>query len=144
MNTTNEKLQQIVWLSQLDLSGCNKVILAGHHPAKSSGMHKKPYFPLNLFLNYAISFADIYIAGHDHHLSYEGLFRGVHQFVSGAAGQLRPLNKDLTEWGASRLGYLTLSEDDDSFRFDFWGLGNTGEKKRLHSEIIQYSSLAND
>lgn len=144
MNTTSGKFSQLIWLSKLKLEDCEIVALTGHHPLKSSGKHKSPYFPLNIFLKYAVSKAQVYIAGHDHHLSYEGIVNGVHQFVSGAAGQLRTLDQELPVWGKSQLGYLTMVSQEDSYNFQFWGLNDQGDKDLLYSKKIEPSSLASE
>lgn len=141
LNTTNDKFAQANWLSGLELESCQGVILLGHHPLKSSGKHAKPYFPLSIFLKYAASKADVFISGHDHHLSYEGKVGGTHQFVSGAAGQLRKLDESIPVWGKSQLGYLTY--DVDRFLFTFWGLGKGGEKEKLFAQKIPLGALAN-
>lgn len=144
INTTDSKIPQAYWLGKLDLSDCRFSILLGHHPATSSGKHKKPYFPLNLFLDYAVSFSKIYIAGHDHHLSYEGVYKGTHQFVSGAGGQLRGLNKDIPVWGESQLGFLTMLERDNALEFIFVGLGEDGRRETLFVKKIPLDSLVKD
>lgn len=141
MNTTDYKLQQMLWLKSLNLEGCKHKVLLGHHPAKSSGKHKNPYFPLSLFLKYAMSFTNIYVAGHDHHLSYEGQVDGVHQFVSGAGGQLRSVNEELAVFAKSRLGFIKIVPNGTELLFELIGLDD-GEHKVLFSKKLT-SSLAN-
>ncbi len=142
LNTTDRKFAQANWLSGLDLKACEGVVLLGHHPLKSSGKHKNPYFPLNIFLKYAASKAQVYISGHDHQLSYEGVAGGVHQFISGAGGQLRGLDESLPVWGKSQLGYLTYSVDNKNFTF--WGLQDDGSKQKLFEKKIDLGALAKD
>lgn len=144
LNTTDFKLRQVAWLRSLDLRSCKENILVGHHPIKSSGKHKKAYFPLSLFLDYALSYANVYISGHDHHLSYEGEHKGTHQFVSGAAGQLRPLDEKKTVWGKSQLGYLVVSGEAGNLDFSFWGLKKEGGKELLFTKKISNRALANE
>ncbi|MEX0798511.1 MAG: metallophosphoesterase [Bacteriovoracaceae bacterium] len=144
MNTTDFKARQLFWFSSLDFDGCKASVLVGHHPAKSSGKHEKPYFPLNLFLDYALSYGQAYIAGHDHHLSYEGKYQGVDQFVSGAAGQLRAVDKEKAVWAKSQLGYMTLTASGNKAEVAFWGLKEEGGKEELFSKEIFARSLAND
>ena len=141
MNTTDFKVQQMLWLNSLNLNGCKHKILLGHHPAKSSGKHKSPYFPLNLFLNYAMSFTNIYVAGHDHHLSYEGEVNGAHQFVSGAGGQLRSVNEELAVFAKSRLGFIKITQEGDDLVFGLIGLEENKRKVLFTKKIT--SALAN-
>lgn len=139
LNTVDHRMEQLLWLKDLDTDGCKVNVLAGHHPAISSGKHEDAFFPLNLFLNYALGRADIYVSGHDHHLSYEGKHRGVHQFISGAAGKLRPVDESKAVWAKSRHGYLTMEEEGDRLVFRFWGLdAESGGKELLHVKKIRF------
>lgn len=142
LNTTDQKFIQADWLSGIDVSACDQTLLLGHHPLKSSGKHLKPYFPLNIFLEYAASKADVFVSGHDHHLSYEGRVGEVHQFVSGAAGQLRALDASIPVWGKSQLGYLTYEPAKGAFTF--WGARPDGSREKLYTKKIERAALAND
>ncbi|MCO4753225.1 MAG: metallophosphoesterase [Bacteriovoracaceae bacterium] len=143
MNTTDYKVQQLWWFAKLKMNSCKQKVLLGHHPAKSSGKHKSPYFPLNLFLQYAMSYANVYVAGHDHHLSYEGKVNGIDQFVSGAGGQLRDVNEELAVFAKSRLGFIKITEISTGLELSLIGLED-GERKVLYSKKITNRSLAND
>lgn len=138
LNTVDHRLEQILWLKNLDLKGCEEKILIGHHPIVSSGKHKGAYFPLNLFLGYAASKADVYVSGHDHQLSYEGKISGIHQFISGSAGKLRPVDEDKAVWAKSKHGYLVMEKRAGELIFTFWGIdpNKSGQKQKLFIQKI--------
>lgn len=87
---------QMTWLEKAltDSTAKYKIVL-GHYPLYSSGMHgTKADFTLVLrnilepvFARHGV---DMYLAGHEHHYEKSFPIQGVHHFVSGAGGKLRP------------------------------------------------------
>ncbi len=83
------------------------VIAFGHHPQQSYGAHQMPDEPLAGFLDRVLcGHVDVYFAGHDHDKQVLRPRCGVHQVVSGAAGQLRPVGSGPeTLFARSSLGF---------------------------------------
>ena len=83
---------QLAWLEpELKNSGSDWKIAYFHHPLYSSGMHGSQtdlrVLLEPLFLNYGV---DAVFSGHEHFYQRIKPQKGIHYFVSGAAGQLRP------------------------------------------------------
>jgi len=91
---------------------CDFTIASGHHPFKSSGSHGNAQWQLGWFFeDELIGKVDLYISGHDHHLSDEGEINGTRLLISGAAGLLYDLKKPSADrrFAASKLGFITLN-----------------------------------
>jgi hypothetical protein len=84
--------KQLLWLDgALAASTARWKIVYGHHPIYSEGAHEDNNIKIAQLLPVLRGRADIYLAGHDHdmqHLKPEG---GLHFFVAGSGGQLRPI-----------------------------------------------------
>lgn len=119
IDTNWYKIKMYKWLrSELKKNkGCRKKIVFGHHPYKSSGSHGDANPARKLLMRYGfMGKADLYIAGHDHQLSDEGIVRGTRQLISGAGAKLRPLKKN-PEWGVSELGFVSLDLKEMTYTF---------------------------
>jgi len=83
------------------------VVALGHHPLRSSGQHGDAFGEQRMWLRGRLcGRVDVYIAGHDHNKEILEPECGVHQVVSGAGGQLRPISpKAGSIWAASTLGW---------------------------------------
>jgi len=120
---TNKGLdEQVDWLRVVKNDyPCPKTILVGHHPYLSQGEHgdatgkRKDFYEEILQLNF-----DAVVAGHDHHLSYEGKTKNTHHFITGAGAKLRDFDQVREKtWGVSKLGFLVY---DGSWAF--FGINN--------------------
>jgi Calcineurin-like phosphoesterase len=83
---------QLAWLeAELKNSGSDWKIAYFHHPLYSSGMHGSQtdlrVLIEPLFVTYGV---DAVFSGHEHFYQRIKPQKGIHYFVSGAAGQLRP------------------------------------------------------
>ena len=83
---------QLAWLEpELKNSGSDWKIAYFHHPLYSSGMHGSQtdlrVLLEPLFLKYGV---DVVLSGHEHFYQRIKPQKGIHYFVSGAAGELRP------------------------------------------------------
>ena len=95
---------QLAWLEQeLKASGSDWKIAFFHHPLYSSGMHGSQTdlrtIVEPLFIKYGVNAV---FSGHEHFYQRIKPQHGIHYFVSGAAGQLRPgdiRKADFTEVG---------------------------------------------
>ena len=90
---------------------CEFSIATGHHPYRSSGSHGNASWQLDLFFDQElIGKIDLYLAGHDHHLSDEGAVAGTRLLISGAAGNKYKLKKPSAnkQFAVSKYGFLTL------------------------------------
>jgi len=97
------------------------VIALGHHPLRSSGQHGDAEGELRDWLRAILcDRVDVYISGHDHNKEVLEPECGVHQIISGAAGQLRDVEaKEGSIWAASTLGWAWLIMRDDSLALSF-------------------------
>ncbi|MBD66651.1 MAG: hypothetical protein CME62_15690 [Halobacteriovoraceae bacterium] len=142
-------IAQLRWLNSLEESHkgrCRLKFGFGHHPRYSVGHHGDAYFAVRTFLDRALKGFDAYFAGHDHHLSDEGVIEGTHHFISGAGGKLRSIVSPARPWAVKKSGFLELifraPENADSFfEFKFQGLTSEGELQELHSGEIEHQNL---
>ncbi len=110
----HKRLPQTHWLRramQRQQKSCRFSIAAGHHPYISSGSHGAASWQLAKVLKEEIfGSVDLYLAGHDHHLSDEGEVDGTRQLISGSAGLLYELGEpsETKQFAASKPGFLTL------------------------------------
>lgn len=112
------KKLQIKWLPHITpfiekkCSG-KKLVGWGHHPYLSSGMHGEAMEgEFKSFMDkWIIGKVDSYIAGHDHHLAYEGKTQKTHHFVSGGGSQNRMVLDENSpqKYSSNGLGFLQLS-----------------------------------
>lgn len=112
LDTTYVEKKQLDWLEQ-ELKGSNDdwKIAYFHHPLYSSGRRHGSDPELQdvlepLFVKYGVN---VVFAGHDHFYERITPQKGIHHFVSGAAGQLRRGN--IRESGLTVKGY----DQDQSF-----------------------------
>ncbi len=101
---------QMAWLTQkLSTDKLTQRIVVGHYPIHSSGMHGD-----NEFMNAKVSpllcgKADVYAAGHDHHLEHTVTDCGVVQIVSGAGAETRTVEKQArSQFASASLGFTYL------------------------------------
>lgn len=102
--------QQLEWLREgLNAEKTGHRIVFGHYPIHSGGMHgdnkvlKEHVAPL------LCGKADIYAAGHDHHLEHATTDCGVIQIVSGAGAETRPVTPTTrTKFASASLGFAYL------------------------------------
>jgi tartrate-resistant acid phosphatase type 5 len=143
LDTNAYFIRQIKWLKKTAsiLKNCQYTIMMGHMPYISSGKHgNAPGMFKKFFKNTILKYADAYIAGHDHHLSDEGVHGGVHHFVSGAGAKLRGLKRKPDVWGESKLGFMTINVErntDLKLRFEFITVDvNSGDRSLAHSGYL--------
>ena len=89
-------------------SDCEASVVLGHSPYKSSGAHGDASGSLKKFLEIIVGKVDIFVAGHDHNLAYEGEVKGTHQYVSGSGGKLRKIKRSGAPFIESKFGFLEL------------------------------------
>ncbi len=108
--------EQLVWLEQeLGESDADWVIVSGHKPLFSYGLHGF-YSPLILRLQPLFNHkVDLYLAGHEHDLQILGPVEDVYYIVNGSAADVRNTSVgNLTQFAASKRGFMSLlisSED---------------------------------
>jgi len=93
-------------------NSCEFSIATGHHPYRSSGSHGNASWQLKLFFDVElIGKVDLYLSGHDHHLSDEGRVKATQLLISGAAGahkyELKKASANL-RFAVSKYGFLIL------------------------------------
>jgi len=118
IDTNGVKFKQWKWLrKEVKKDTCRKKIVFGHHPYRSSGDHGDVNFIKKAMYRYAfIGKVNLFVAGHDHHLSDEGTKRGTRLLISGAGGKLRPLAKKPV-WGVSDYGFVVVDSSNDTYTF---------------------------
>ena len=116
----HKRYAQTRWLRKaLDTvkNSCKFSIASGHHPYRSSGGHGNASWQLNLFFEEElIGKIDMYLSGHDHHLSDEGTVDGTRLLISGAAGAHKYDLKEPSEdkqFAISEYGFLTIQFNRD-------------------------------
>lgn len=106
---------QVEWLKNSMLNQqqtCKFSIALGHHTYRSVGKHGNAEGMVKQVLEETvIGKVDLYVAGHDHNLSDEGLVEDTHLLVSGSAGKRRRLYSDVAagNWALSANGYTVLT-----------------------------------
>ncbi len=110
-----KRYTQTLWLRNAmsaATNSCEFSIATGHHPYRSSGSHGNASWQLNLlFEEELIGKVDLYLSGHDHHLSDEGTVKATRLLISGAAGAHKYKLKQPSEnlrFAVSKYGFLTL------------------------------------
>ena len=143
----NHRQSQKEWLQKVNKKfkkNCKFKLAFGHHPYLSSGQHGSARPELKKFLDdYIIGQYDMYLAGHDHNLAYEGEVKKTSLVVSGAGAKLRPLRtkfKSKEKFNASKLGYVVLttsrsSEGKSDLAIEFKYLEN-GKMKSGFKKIL--------
>ena len=122
---------------------CDFTIAIGHHPFISSGSHGDASWQLADVLDEEVfGTVDLYLAGHDHHLSDEGVIEGTRQLISGAAGLLYPLGtaSSSRQFAVSKLGFLTLQfsrNDEDRIIADYAFYSVTPDSKGGYSDLVK-------
>jgi acid phosphatase len=101
---------QLEWLTQLlNTQKLAHRIVVGHYPIHSSGMHGDNAFMRDNVAPILCGRADIYAAGHDHHLEHTVTDCGVVQIVSGAGAETRPVKQQpRTLFASASLGFTYL------------------------------------
>lgn len=140
------QLKQKLWLKKLKeelKDHCSATIALGHHPVWSAGDHgdANKYFARFAKKQLAGVF-DMYIAGHDHHLSHEGESKGTTFLVSGAGAKLRPLKYPARgPFAKSVLGYVVVEVQKDQgktfLNYQFKGVDSEGKPYLLFEEEKQ-------
>jgi tartrate-resistant acid phosphatase type 5 len=125
---------------------CEYVITLAHHPIISSGKHGNAHkLRMKFFKKTVLPYADAHIAGHDHHLSDEGVYKNVHHFVSGAGAKLRGLKRKPKVWGASKLGFMMITVERDEglrLKYDFITVEKqTGQMNNPQSGYLQKRAI---
>ena len=117
----HERQPQTLWLRKtLEklANSCKFSIGTGHHPYRSSGSHGDASWLLSVFFeDELIGKIDLYLSGHDHHLSDEGTANGTRLLISGAGGGHKYKLKEPSEdkqFAISKFGFLTLQLSRDS------------------------------
>jgi tartrate-resistant acid phosphatase type 5 len=109
------------WLKdQLKNNQCRLKLAFGHHPYKSSGEHGNASLFLKYFLQqHVIGKMDVYFAGHEHQLSYEGIIENTHLFISGSFAKSRKIIKNTT-FASNENGFLilTINQNDQGYLLD--------------------------
>lgn len=116
----HERQPQTAWLRKTlkkMANSCKFSIGTGHHPYRSSGSHGDASWLLSLFFeDELIGKIDLYLSGHDHHLSDEGTVNGTRLLISGAGGghkyKLKEPSAD-KQFAVSKYGFLTLQFSHD-------------------------------
>ena len=118
---------QIRWLEEeveRQKDQCEFSIAVAHHPLFSSGERDRANPQLAIFLeNYVFGTFDIYITGHNHVLADEGEQKKTLQLIS-ATGALpggSPLETDKGKFNIETPGYLKMTIDDNTARYEFVG-----------------------
>jgi tartrate-resistant acid phosphatase type 5 len=84
-------------------------VVFGHYPIHSSGMHGDNAFMSSQVAPLLCGTADIYAAGHDHHLEHAVTDCGVVQIVSGAGAETRPVQRNQkSKFAKASLGFTYL------------------------------------
>ncbi len=112
---------------------CDFIFSFSHHPYISSGKHggANPFNKL-FFKKYILGKSFAHFAGHDHHLSYEGVKAGTHHFVTGAGGKLRPVRAlQFPKFAISTLGYINLIYMGGYYKYEFIGLSGNNKREVL-------------
>ncbi len=130
----HKRYAQTRWLRKaLDTvkNSCKFSIATGHHPYRSSGGHGNASWQLSLFFEEElIGKIDMYLSGHDHHLSDEGTAGGTRLLISGAAGAHKYDLKEASEdkqFAISEYGFLIIQfsrdqQNDIVARYKFYSL----------------------
>lgn len=96
---------------------CHFSVGLAHHPFFSVGKHGNAEGALKEFLSdYIIGKVDLFITGHDHHLSDEGMLRNTQHLISGAGSDIRNTKSNRLHqmtgkplFAASRYGFIELT-----------------------------------
>ena len=111
----HKRYPQTQWLRnamKAATNSCEFSIATGHHPYRSSGSHGNASWQLTLlFEEELIGQVDLYLSGHDHHLSDEGAVKATRLLISGGGGAYRYQLKQPSEnkrFAVSKFGFLTL------------------------------------
>lgn len=112
---------QLLWLAgELDRSRATWKVVYGHHPIYSEGWHEDNNTKIDQLLPVLRDRADVYLAGHDHdmqHLKPEG---GLHFFIAGSGGKLRPIEPGPRSlFAKSANGFAVLEADQQSLTVTF-------------------------
>ncbi len=139
-------LTQLTWLKEVTSqfkSKCLFSVVVSHHPYVSSGEHGNASGYLKRFLNqFVIGKTDLFISGHDHHLSDEGIYQGTTQLISGAGAKLRTLTKKPHGgYGKSNLGYIVVlfskgAHKKIQARYEFIEVDDKSKRKLGHKKQI--------
>lgn len=114
LNHSRDTIIQIKWLDSVLSANSNATwkIVVGHHPLYSAGKRKGLTEDVaNLLEPILIKHGvDVYFSGHEHHLEHDMLSKTLHQFISGAGSEVRPVTNNLkTKFVASEHGFASVS-----------------------------------
>lgn len=112
-----DTLQQVKWLDSVLNAHQTATwkIVVGHHPIYSAGKRKgltddvaKRLEPI--FNKHKV---DVYFCGHEHHLEHDIMNNHLHQFISGAGSEVRPVTSNIkTKFVASDHGFASVSVNE--------------------------------
>jgi tartrate-resistant acid phosphatase type 5 len=129
-------------------SNCRLSIAVAHHPYLSAGRHGNAKGNYKEFLEKElIGKVDIFLAGHDHHMSHEGSINGTNVFVSGAAGWPYKIKRVAPEGGyaGSHLGFMsiTVKRNGSEVSADFVLYKVVFSTKKMHKGSVTGKGIRN-
>lgn len=112
---------QILWLADaLERSTATWKIVYGHHPIYSEGQHEDNNMKIEQLLPVLKNRAQIYLAGHDHDMQHLKPEAGLHFFVAGSGGKLRPITPGPRSlFAQSANGFAVLEIGADRLKVSF-------------------------
>ena len=120
---SQDTTEQKRWLLQtLKSSKADWKIVFGHHPFYSAGKRKERTVDVAASLRPILESggANIYIAGHEHHLQHDQLTPSLSHFISGAGSEITPVTGNtLTRFVAATHGFMTVSINKAGADFRF-------------------------
>ena len=134
---TNEMSEaQLIWLDQeLKKSSARWKLVYGHHPIYSDGDHGDSARLIEKLLPILKGRADVYFAGHDHHMEQIKPEGGLHFFISGGGGARLYNIKQAPRavFVQSRHGFCVIEADQTELRVRFIGT----DMNQLHESAIK-------
>lgn len=142
--------QHFAWLQQtLRTSESKWIIIAGHHPLYSIGVHggtailRRRLMPM--FIKYGV---DMYIAGHNHNMEHIVSGHAMHHILTGSASKSRPTlyYSPKLRFKTSRAGFTLhrLNEETNTLETDFIVGGDTVYHFTMTPRLKKTSSLSKD
>ena len=120
---SDDTTRQKEWLlNTLRSSDARWKFVIGHHPLYSSGKRRDETQSVasSLLPLLEKGGADAYLCGHEHQLEHDVFPSGLHQFISGAGSEVRPVGRaDRALFTASEAGFLAISAHMEAVNFTF-------------------------
>jgi len=120
---SDDTTRQKEWLmNTLRSSDARWKFVIGHHPLYSSGKRRDETQSVasSLLPLLESGGADAYFCGHEHHLEHDALNAGLHQFISGAGSEVRPVGRaDKALFTAAEAGFLAVSANREAVTLSF-------------------------